>query len=124
MIIFKQPQIFQNIQEVFLMGAAVLTKDTFQDQIQSGITLVDFWAPWCGPCKMQTPIVEELAGEVKGQATIAKVNVDEESDLASQFGIRSIPSLLLFKDGKLVDTMIGVNPKGVLKEKIMKLAAN
>ncbi|MFD1179108.1 thioredoxin [Paenibacillus puldeungensis] len=106
------------------MGTAVLTKETFQDQIQSGVTLVDFWAPWCGPCKMQTPIVEELAGEVKGQATIAKVNVDEESDLASQFGIRSIPSLLLFKDGKLVDTMIGVNPKGVLKEKIMKLAAN
>lgn len=106
------------------MGAAVLTKETFQDQIQSGITLVDFWAPWCGPCKMQTPIVEELAGEVKGQATIAKVNVDEESDLASQFGIRSIPSLLLFKDGELVDTMIGVNPKSVLKEKILKLTAN
>lgn len=106
------------------MGAAVLTKETFQDQIQSGITLVDFWAPWCGPCKMQTPIVEELAGEVKGQATIAKVNVDEESDLASQFGIRSIPSLLLFKDGELVDTMIGVHPKSVLKEKILKLTAN
>ncbi|KAF6580449.1 MULTISPECIES: thioredoxin [Paenibacillus] len=104
------------------MGATTLTKNTFSNQIQSGVTLVDFWAPWCGPCKIQLPIVEELADELKGQATLAKVNVDEETELASQFGIRSIPTLLLFKDGKLVDTMVGVNQKNVLKDKILKLA--
>ncbi|MNW51956.1 Thioredoxin C-1 [compost metagenome] len=98
-----------------------MTKNTFSNQIQSGVTLVDFWAPWCGPCKIQLPIVEELADELKGQATLAKVNVDEETELASQFGIRSIPTLLLFKDGKLVDTMVGVNQKNVLKDKILKL---
>ncbi|MFS8215171.1 thioredoxin [Paenibacillus polymyxa] len=103
------------------MGATALTKNTFSNQIQSGVTLVDFWAPWCGPCKIQLPIVEELADELKGQATLAKVNVDEETQLASQFGIRSIPTLLLFKDGKLVDTMVGVNQKNVLKDKILKL---
>ncbi|MMZ70682.1 Thioredoxin C-1 [compost metagenome] len=65
--------------------------------------------------------MEELADELKGQATLAKVNVDEETELASQFGIRSIPTLLLFKDGKLVDTMVGVNQKNVLKDKILKL---
>lgn len=104
------------------MGATALTKTTFQSHIQSGVTLVDFWAPWCGPCKVQLPIVEELADEMKGQAALAKVNVDEETELASQFGIRSIPTLLLFKDGKLVDKMVGLNQKHVLKEKILKLA--
>ncbi|CAM3354002.1 thioredoxin [Paenibacillus taichungensis] len=103
------------------MGATALTKKTFNNQIQSGVTLVDFWAPWCGPCKIQLPIVEALADEMKGTATLAKVNVDEETELAGQFGIRSIPTLLLFKDGALVDTMVGVNQKDVLKEKILKL---
>ncbi|MFE4714006.1 thioredoxin [Paenibacillus sp. NPDC056722] len=103
------------------MGATALTKQSFQNEIQSGVTLVDFWAPWCGPCKIQLPIVEELAGEMKDQATLATVNVDNEPELASQFGVRSIPTLLLFKDGQLVDTMVGVNPKNVLKDKILNL---
>jgi thioredoxin 1 len=103
------------------MGATALTKQSFQNEIQSGVTLVDFWAPWCGPCKIQLPIVEELADEMKGQATLAKVNVDDEPELASQFGVRSIPTLLLFKDGQLVDTMVGINPKNVLKDKILNL---
>ncbi|MFF2912428.1 MULTISPECIES: thioredoxin [Bacillales] len=103
------------------MGATALTKQSFQNEIQSGVTLVDFWAPWCGPCKIQLPIVEELADEMKDQATLAKVNVDDEPELASQFGVRSIPTLLLFKDGQLVDTMVGVNPKSVLKDKILNL---
>ncbi|RRJ64591.1 thioredoxin [Paenibacillus oralis] len=103
------------------MGAIALTKTTFQSHIQSGVTLIDFWAPWCGPCKIQLPIVEELADELKGQATLAKVNVDNETELASQFGIRSIPTLLLFKDGRLVETIVGLNPKHVLKDKILKL---
>ncbi|MGF9643721.1 thioredoxin [Paenibacillus sp. MABNS29] len=105
------------------MGAITLTKETFHNQIQSGVTLVDFWAPWCGPCKIQLPIVEELADELKGQATLAKVNVDDEAELASQFGIRSIPTLLLFKEGKLADTMVGINQKHILKEKIENLAS-
>lgn len=103
------------------MGAATLTKETFQTTIQSGVTLVDFWASWCGPCKIQLPIVEELADEMKGQAILAIVNVDSEPELASQFGIRSIPSLLLFKEGKLAETMVGIHQKHILKDKIMNL---
>lgn len=101
------------------MGAVALTKDTFQSSIQSGVSLVDFWAPWCGPCQIQLPIVHELADEMNGQATIATVNVDEQGELASQFGIRSIPALLLFKDGKLIEKMVGINQKPVLKSKVL-----
>ncbi|WP_149846956.1 thioredoxin [Paenibacillus sp. 37] len=104
------------------MSAMALTKDTFQNHIESGVSLVDFWAPWCGPCRIQLPIVEELANELKGQANIAKVNVDDEQELAIRFGVRSIPTLLLFKDGKLVEQMVGVNTKSVLKDKILNAA--
>lgn len=100
------------------MSATVLTKDTFQSQIQSGVTLVDFWAPWCGPCKVQLPIVEELADEVKGQAIIAKVNVEEESELAMKLGITEIPTLILFKDGNIVEKLVGLKSKQELKTKI------
>lgn len=103
------------------MSATALTKDTFQSSIQSGVSLVDFWAPWCGPCKVQLPIVHELASEMGEQATIATVNVDENTELASQFGVRSIPTLLLFKDGQLVDQMVGINQKATLKAKISNL---
>ncbi|MNH98458.1 Thioredoxin C-1 [compost metagenome] len=106
------------------MNPTALTKETFQSNIEKGVTLVDFWAPWCGPCKIQLPIVHELAEELKGEATIATVNVDEQTELASQFGVRSIPTLLLFKDGELVDQMVGLNGKDVLKGKISKLASN
>jgi len=100
------------------MAAVALTKDTFQGNIESGVTLVDFWAPWCGPCKMQLPIVEELSGELEGSATIAKINVDEEPEIASQFGVMSIPTLILFKDGQPVDKMVGLQSKDALKTKI------
>lgn len=103
------------------MAAVVLTKDNFNSSIESGVTLVDFWAPWCGPCKMQLPIVEELAGELSGQATIGKINVDEEPELASQFGVMSIPTLILFKDGQPVDKMVGLQSKDALKGKISNL---
>ena len=73
--------------------------------------LVDFWAVWCGPCKMIAPILEELAEEMEDKISIAKVNVDENNDLASQYGIRNIPTLLLFKGGKLVDSFVGLKPK-------------
>ncbi|MDQ6421006.1 thioredoxin [Paenibacillus sp. LHD-117] len=98
--------------------AVALTKDNFTQSVESGVSLVDFWAPWCGPCKMQLPIVEELATELEGQATIAKINVDEEPELASQFGVMSIPTLILFKDGQPVDKMVGLQSKDALKAKI------
>ncbi|WP_028559210.1 thioredoxin [Paenibacillus pinihumi] len=99
--------------------AVVLTKDNFNQSIESGVSVVDFWAPWCGPCKMQLPIVEELATEMEGQATIGKINVDEEPELASQFGVMSIPTLILFKDGQPVDKMVGLQSKDALKGKIL-----
>ncbi|CAM3523574.1 thioredoxin [Paenibacillus lupini] len=98
--------------------AVALTKENFATSVQNGVSLVDFWAPWCGPCKMQLPIVEELATELEGQAVIAKINVDEEPELASQFGVMSIPTLILFKDGQPVDKMVGVQQKDALKAKI------
>ncbi|WP_123042335.1 thioredoxin [Cohnella candidum] len=101
--------------------AVAITKDNFNETVAQGVSLLDFWAPWCGPCKMQLPIVEELAEELKGQATIAKVNVDEEPELASQFGVMSIPTLILFKDGQPVDKLVGLQSKAALQSKIQNL---
>lgn len=98
-----------------------LTNDNFKDTIAKGVTLVDFWAPWCGPCRMIAPVIEELAEEFDGKATIAKVNTDEEQDIAIQYGIRSIPTLLFFKDGELVDQMVGAAGKQVLADKLDSL---
>ncbi len=98
--------------------AVAVTKDNFNATVAEGVSLLDFWAPWCGPCKMQLPIVEELSGELAGKATIAKVNVDEEPELASQFGVMSIPTLILFKDGQPVDKLVGLQSKDSLKAKI------
>lgn len=92
-----------------------ITDEQFQSTIAKGVTLVDFWAPWCGPCKMIAPILEELAGELHGQARIVKINVDDNPTVASQFGIMSIPTLLLFKDGQKVDQKVGGQPKPQLK---------
>ncbi len=80
--------------------------------------LVDFWAEWCGPCRAIAPILEELAAELKGKLKIAKVNVDESPDIAAQFGIRSIPTLLIFKGGAVQQQMVGAMPKSVLKDKL------
>ncbi|MBB6638036.1 thioredoxin [Cohnella thailandensis] len=98
--------------------AVVVTKDNFNSTVSEGVTLLDFWAPWCGPCKMQLPIVEELSEELKGSATVGKINVDEEPELASQFGVMSIPTLILFKDGQPVDKLVGLQSKDSLKNKI------
>ena len=100
--------------------AKVLGKDNFNDTIANGVTLVDFWAEWCGPCRMQLPILEEVSEEIGERATVGKINVDHELELAQRFGVQSIPTLILFKDGEIVDKMVGVQAKETLVDKINK----
>jgi len=104
------------------MGKYVeLNSSNFDETVKEGVTLVDFWAPWCGPCRMIAPVIEELAVDYEGKATIAKVNTDEEQELAIKFGIRSIPSILFFKDGQVVDQMVGAASKQAFAEKLDSL---
>ena len=103
------------------MGNAItLTDDSFQSEvIESSVpVLVDFWATWCGPCRMVAPIVDELAEEYDGRVKVGKVDVDSEQKIAADFGIRSIPTLLIFKDGKQADQIVGAVPKNQLVEKL------
>ncbi|AFZ69288.1 thioredoxin [Deinococcus peraridilitoris] len=91
-----------------------LTDETFSEATASGLTLVDFWAPWCGPCRVVGPVVEELGTAYAGRVKVAKVNVDENPELAAQFRIQSIPTLLLLKNGQSVDSMVGAHPKAAI----------
>ena len=88
-----------------------ITDAQFADATKSGVVLVDFWAPWCGPCRMQGPIIEEVAAAVGAKASVAKVNIDENTASAAKYGIRSIPTLLLFKDGQLAQQFVGLQRK-------------
>ena len=104
--------------------ALQLTEQNFDETLaaHSEVLMVDFWAEWCGPCKAIGPVLEELAQDAAGRLTLAKVNVDENHGLAARYGIRSIPTVLFVKDGKVADQIIGAVPKAKIKEKLDALA--
>lgn len=108
--------------------AIELTDDSFEEEVLNAESdkpvLVDFWAEWCGPCKMVGPVVEELAGEFEGKAKVGKVDVDSNPETSTKYGIRSIPSLLIFKDGEVVDQIVGAVPKSQLKKQLEAQISN
>jgi thioredoxin 1 len=105
-----------------MAGEAVveLTNENFDQEVaqHKGTVLVDFWAPWCGPCRMVGPVVEELAREYQGKVKVGKLNTDEASEIASRYGIRSIPTIMFFKNGEMVQQLVGAYPKAKIAEKL------
>ncbi len=105
------------------MSEIILNDSNFNQEIANskGVALVDFWAEWCGPCKMLAPVIEEIAKEFEGKAKICKLNVDESQKVASEFKIMAIPTIILFKDGKQVDRLVGLQSKQNLVKRINQL---
>lgn len=101
--------------------AIELNDKNFEQEVATGVTLVDFWAPWCGPCRMMAPVLEKIATEFDGRAKIAKLNVDENPNSATRFRIQGIPTLLFFKDGKPVDMIVGFTQQSVISQKLNSL---
>mgnify|MGYP006324359207 FL=1 len=97
-----------------------VTDSTLLSEVQKGITLVEFWAPWCGPCKMLGPFLEELEEELAPKIKIAKLNIDENEIIANQLGIRSIPTMVLYQNGQPLERVVGYKPKEVLKDYLIK----
>jgi thioredoxin 1 len=108
--------------EAILMAIVNATDQTFSAETSQGLVLADFWAPWCGPCKMIAPVLEELDAEMSDKVKIVKVDVDENQETAGKFGVMSIPTLILFKDGEVVDKVIGFQPKEALAQLVSKHA--
>lgn len=106
-------------------NVVTVTDDNFNTEIgaSNGLTIVDFWAEWCGPCRMVGPIIEQLADQYAGQVKVGKLDVDSNQRTAAQFNVRSIPTILFFKDGQVVDTIVGAVPKQALERKITEHAA-
>ncbi|MEL6352132.1 MAG: thioredoxin [Cyanobacteria bacterium J06627_28] len=104
------------------MSAAQVTDSTFKQEVleSEAPVLVDFWAPWCGPCRMVAPVVDEISEQYDGQVKVVKVNTDENPSVASQYGIRSIPTLMIFKGGQRVDMVVGAVPKTTLANTLEK----
>ena len=98
------------------MAISHVTDQTFSEETSKGLVLADFWATWCGPCKMIAPVLEEIDGEMSDKVKIVKLDVDENQETASKYGVMSIPTLLLFKDGEVVDKVVGYRPKEALTE--------
>ncbi|MCO0598735.1 thioredoxin [Peribacillus sp. NPDC060186] len=104
------------------MSIMHVTDQTFASEIKEGLVLVDFWAPWCGPCKMIAPVLNDIDVEMGDQVKIVKLNVDENADTTRKYGVMGIPALILFKDGEIVDQVVGYQPKEALTELIAKHA--
>ena len=101
-------------------GTLTITDDNFDQETQSGLTLVDFWAPWCGPCRLVGPVIEELAGDYAGQIKVGKLNVDDILKTCEKFRVMSIPTVILFKDGEAIEVMVGAQPKSAYQARIEK----
>ena len=108
-----------------MANTPAVTDATFEQEIEkhSGLAVVDFWATWCGPCRMIAPALEQLAQEYEGKVKIAKVDVDQNIQTATRFNVRSIPLLLFFKDGRVVDQIVGAVPKAAIESKLRQHAA-